>query len=61
MKKYEIWTTFEDGTEVYLERHKSLKEAEATVNIYNRQNQYDLKMGYGFPHGVPTYIIKAGA
>ena len=57
-KRYEIWATFEDGIEAKVEEHKTVKEAEAAIRIMNRQNEYELKIGYGFPHGVPVYEIR---
>lgn len=58
MKKFEIWAKFEDGIEVMVEAHKTLKNAENAVDAMNHRNEYELSTGYGFPHGVPTYTIK---
>ena len=58
MKKFEIWAKFEDGIEVMVETHKTLKNAENAVDAMNRRNEYELSIGYGFPYGVPTYTIK---
>lgn len=61
MKKFEIWAKFDNGTEVLVERHKTERAANSAVDAMNAHNQYELSIGYGFPQGVPTYIIKAGA
>ena len=58
MKKFEIWAKFEDGIEVMVETHKTLKNAENAVDAMNHRNEYELSIGYGFPRGVPTYTIK---
>ena len=58
MKKFEIWASFEDGITVKVESHKTFKNAQNAVDAMNRHNQYELSIGYGFPHGVPTYTIK---
>lgn len=58
MKKFEIWAKFEDGIEVMVETHKTLKNAEKAVYAMNHRNEYELSIGYGFPNGVPTYTIK---
>ena len=58
MKKFEIWAKFEDGIEVMVETHKTLKNAENAVEAMNHRNEYELSIGYGFSHGVPTYTIK---
>ncbi len=58
MKKFEIWAKFEGGLEVKVEIHKTLKSAQAAVDAMNRANRNDLAEGYGFPHGIPAYIIR---
>lgn len=58
MKKIEIWAQFEDGLEVKVEIHKNLKTAQNAIDAMNNNNRNDLAAGYGFPHGVPTYIIR---
>ena len=58
MKKYEIWARFEDGLEVKVEIHKSAKTAQTAIDAMNNKNRNDLMVGYGFPHGVPTYTIR---
>ena len=57
-KTFEIWATFEDGIEVRVETHKTLKNAQAAVDAMNHRNEYELSIGYGFPHGVPAYEIR---
>lgn len=58
MRKFQIWATFPDGIRVKVESHKSMKAAQAAVDAMNHKIQNDLAIGYGFPHGVPTYSIK---
>lgn len=58
MKKFEIWATFEDGLEVKVETHRTAKSAQAAIDAMNNRNRRDLAVGYGFPHGVPTYSIR---
>lgn len=58
MKKFEIWATFEDGIEIKVETHKTAKNAQTAIDAMNNQNRRDLAVGYGFPHGVPTYSIR---
>ena len=57
-KRVEIYTKLADFPEVFLETAKNRKEAEAIVSLYERKNNYELSIGYGFPYGLPTYIIK---
>lgn len=58
MKKFEIWATFENGLTAKVETHKTEKSAQIAVDAMNARNQYELSIGYCFPYGVPTYIIK---
>lgn len=58
MKRYEIWATFEDGLTAKVEIHKTLKNAKLAIDAMNHHNQYELSIGYGFPHGVPVYEIR---
>ena len=58
MKKFEIWATFEDGLEVKVETHRTAKTAQTAIDAMNNRNRRDLAVGYGFPHGVPTYSIR---
>lgn len=58
-KSYEIWAEFPDGVEAKIESWKSLKRANSAVDAMNHANQCDLAEGYGFPHGVPVYSIRA--
>lgn len=57
MKKFEIWATFENGTDVRVETHKTEESAQSAIDAMNHHNQYELSIGYGFPYGVPTYTI----
>lgn len=56
--KYEIWAEFNNGLTAKVETHKSAQSAQAAVDAMNSKNNNDLRTGYGFPHGVPTYRIK---
>lgn len=60
MKKFvfEIWALFENGMEVKVETRKSLKSAQAAIDAMDRANLNDIAEGYGFPYGVPAYIIR---
>lgn len=55
--RFEVWAIFPDGIETRVETHKSLKSAAAAVSAMDHENERDLAEGYGFPHGVPQYII----
>ena len=57
-KRFEIWATFPNGKSVKVETHKSEKNAQIAIDAMDRHNQYELSIGYGFPHGVPTYEIR---
>lgn len=57
-KRFEIWATFENGKEVRMETHKTMKSAQAAVDAMDNRNQRDLAEGYGFPCGVPAYSIR---
>lgn len=58
MKRFEIWAKFPDGLEARVEVHTSLRRAQSAVDAMSHANQRDLAEGYGFPHGVPEYVIK---
>lgn len=58
MKKFEIWATFEDGLVVKVEAHKTAKNAQTAIDAMTNRDRRDLAVGYGFPHGVPTYSIQ---
>lgn len=58
MKKFEIWAQFPDGSEAKVETHKSVKGAQAAIDAMNNHNRVEASIGYGFPHGIPTYTIK---
>ena len=58
MKRFEIWAMFEDGTETKVETHKSIKSAQAAIDAMNNHNRIDAAIGSGFPHGIPTYVIR---
>lgn len=59
MKRFEIWAEFPDGCEAKVESRKSLKQASNAVDAMNAANWNDIACGYGFPHGVPEYIVRA--
>lgn len=59
MKRFEIWATFPDGIEAKVECWKTLRQASSAVYAMNHANRCDIAEGYGFPHGVPTYSIRA--
>lgn len=59
MKKFEIVAMFSDGMEAVIERHSSLKRASSAVDAMNNHNRNDAAVGYGFPHGMPEYIVRA--
>lgn len=59
MKRFEIWAEFPDGCEAKVESRKSLKQASNAVDAMNAANRNDIACGYGFPHGVPEYIVRA--
>nr|DAK68932.1 MAG TPA: hypothetical protein [Caudoviricetes sp.] len=50
---------FPDGTEAVIEHHSSLKRANGAVDAMNNHNRNDAAVGYGFPHGMPEYIVRA--
>ena len=50
-KRFEVWATFENGTEVRVETHKTEKSAQSAIDAMNAHNQYELSIGYGFPCG----------
>ena len=52
MKKYEVST---NGKRIA--SFKNQREAEAFVRNCERQDRYDVQMGYGFPNGMPVYTI----
>lgn len=56
--RYEIWALFETGIKTKVETHKTFESAKASVDAMNHHNEYELSIGYGFPHGVPKYEIK---
>ena len=58
-KKIEIWARFPDGIVKKIELASSLKSAQNAIDAMNHSNQRDLAEGYGSPHGVPEYFIKA--
>lgn len=57
-KSFEIWAIFPDGIKAKVETHKNIKNAQDAIDAMNNSNRRDLAEGYGFPHGVPCYIIK---
>ena len=57
-KRFEIWATFENGTEVKVETHKTEKSAQSAIDAMKHHNQYELSIGCGFHYGVPTYTIR---
>lgn len=57
-KNFEIWATFKDGLIVKVETHKTERSAKAAIDAMIISNQHDIKEGYGFPHGVPSYEIR---
>ena len=61
MARFEVWASFEDGLEVKVESHVSIKNAKAAIDAMDNQNRRDKSVGYGFPHGMPVYfIVKKG-
>lgn len=58
-KKIQIWARFEDGLEVKIEIAPNMKAAQSAIDAMNHSDQRDLAEGYGFPHGLPEYFIKA--
>lgn len=58
MKKFEIWASFEDGIEVKVETHKTMRCAQSAIDAMEHANKLDIAEGYGFPHGVPVYSIR---
>lgn len=56
-KRFEIWAGFEDGIEVMIEAHDTLRNAKLAIDAMGHRNEYELSIGYGFPHGVPVYYI----
>lgn len=59
MKKFEIVAKFPDGMTAVVERSSSLQRAKNAVDAMNNRNRNDAAVGYGFPHGMPEYIIQA--
>lgn len=59
-KKVAIYIKLEDIAEpIKLETCKDRETAEAKIRRYERQDRYEVEVeGYGFPHGIPKYIIK---
>ena len=57
-KKFEVWAIFPNGKEVKVETHTVKRNAQIAIDAMDRHNQYELSIGYGFPHGVPTYEIR---
>lgn len=55
--KYQIVAVFPSGIRSTVERHTSLARAQAAVRAMDIANRHDLAEGYGFPYGVPTYVI----
>lgn len=58
MKKFEIWAAFENGIEVKVETHLTEQSAQNAIEAMNHRNQYDMSIGYGFPYGIPIYVIR---
>lgn len=56
MKQYEVST---NGKRIAA--FKNQREAEAFVRNCERQDRYEIQMGYGFPHGLPIYTISKKA
>ena len=52
MKKYEVST---NGKRIATFRNQ--READAFVSNCERQDRYEVSMGYGFPNGLPVYTI----
>lgn len=57
-KKYEIWATYQNGMKFLVEIHKTEESAKYAIDALNHHNQYEISIGYGFPYGLPTYIIR---
>ncbi len=57
MKRYEVWACFPDGIKAKVESHASRKSARNAVDAMNSANRHEVAEGYGFPHGVPSYVI----
>ena len=58
MKKFEIWAIFDNGMSVKVETHKTEQNARKAIDAMNCKNQYEMSIGYGFPYGLPTYVIR---
>ena len=56
MKQYEVST---NGKRIAA--FKNQREAEAFVRNCERQDRYEIQMGYGFPNGLPVYTISKKA
>lgn len=56
-KKAEIWVKVA-GKETFLETCASKEMAELRTARYYREDKRELAEGYGFPQGMPEYIIK---
>lgn len=56
MKKYEVST---NGKRIAA--FKNQREAEAFIHNCEKQDRYEVRMGYGFPNGLPVYTITKAA
>lgn len=52
MKKFEVSTNGK-----MIARFSNQREAEAFVRNCERQDRYEVRMGYGFPNGLPVYTV----
>ena len=58
-KRVTIYIKLEDIAEpIKLETCKDRETAEAKIRCYERQDRYEISEGYGFPHGIPKYVIQ---
>ena len=53
MKKYKVYSN-----DRMITSFSSKREAEAYIRICERQDRYEVRMGYGFPNGLPVYEIR---
>ena len=54
MKKYKVYSNNN-----LITSFRSQCEAEAFIRNCERQDRYEVSMGYGFPKGLPVYEIRA--
>ena len=56
-KKVLISIKLDDNRLVKLETCRNEEEAKARIARYEREDQQEIREGYGFPHGIPQYVI----